>query len=151
MKLLRRCSVSLYICIFLLSLYLWGKLRRGIGTAREIEMDEEGNEKLFEYYIGTDEFTPPEVNTAGQPFKGPPCDAWTLGTCLYGFAVGNLPFYNPREKIRMFELIETKDLEVPKSVDAETKEVIEGLLDKSPETRMTLPALLQSAYLATDQ
>lgn len=118
------------------------------GTGRNIETDEDGNEILFEFYIGTDEFTPPEVNASGEAFKGPPCDAWTLGTCLYGFAVGNLPFYDPEHKENVYELIASKTLEVPKSVDEKTKEIIERLLDKNPESRMTLAELVQSEYLS---
>ena len=90
------------------------------------------------------------MNVSGNPFKGPPCDAWTLGTCLYGFVVGALPFYNPAEKQNVFEHIATKPLEIPKSVDAETKEVIEKLLDRNPESRMTMPQLLESDYLAKE-
>ncbi len=53
---------------------------------------------------------------------------------MYEMMCGRLPFYNRDHEI-LFELILMEEIKFPKTLSANAKSVLEGLLRKNPRTR----------------
>lgn len=107
------------------------------GVSREFE----GTDALLSGTAGTPAFMAPETMTDHeQTFSGKALDLWALGVTLYCFVFGKCPFYD--EYIVALHTKIKKDPvvfpEMPVTTD-DLKDLIQRMLDKNPETRITLP------------
>ena len=73
---------------------------------------------------------PPILNISGRAV-----DWWGVGVVLYEMVVGRLPFYN-RDHDILFELILMEEVRFPKTLSAEAKDLLGGLLIKDPLRRL---------------
>ena len=88
--------------------------------------------------MGSPAFLPPELCAAEIPrLNGPAIDIWTLGVTLYFFIFGRCPFVGENE-MQIFENIRLKDIEFPKEINNDLKDLILLLLQKEPEKRPTI-------------
>lgn len=95
---------------------------------------------------GTYQFLPPEA-LSGDAFCGFKADVWSIGVTLYALAFGFLPFYS-NDLVKLFEKIESDPLVFPASCqDADLKDLLGAILDKNPETRITLEGILDHRWL----
>lgn len=107
------------------------------GVSREFE----GTDALLSGTAGTPAFMAPEtMSDHEQTFSGKALDLWALGVTLYCFVFGKCPFYD--EYIVALHTKIKKDPvvfpEMPATSDG-LKDLIQRMLDKNPETRITLP------------
>ncbi|KAM4693654.1 PAS domain-containing serine/threonine-protein kinase [Discoglossus pictus] len=95
--------------------------------------------KLFCTFCGTTEYCAPEV-LLGNPYPGPELEMWSLGVTLYTLVFGENPF------CEVEEILEA-ELNPPFLVTQELQILISGLLQRDPETRMTLDELLRDPWV----
>ncbi|XP_061733338.1 calcium/calmodulin-dependent protein kinase kinase 1-like [Nerophis ophidion] len=103
----------------------------------------EGTDALLSSSAGTPAFMAPETMTdQEQGFSGKALDVWAMGVTLYCFVYGKCPFYD-EYIVSLHNKIKNKPVEFPEnpSVSVELKHLIEKMLDKNPETRITIPEI----------
>lgn len=61
-------------------------------------------------------------------------DWWGVGVVMYEMMIGRLPFYN-RDHDTLFELIVLQEVRFPSTISPEAKDLLKGLLRKSPRDR----------------
>jgi len=115
-------------------------------------------DKLYEL-CGTPVYLAPEIYVSGMfERSNPKCvgysypvDAWACGVIMFTLLIGRPPFYN-KHKLRMIKDIQSMhhcytglDWE---TVTDDAKDLINGLLDKNPNTRMTIEEALNHDVFA---
>jgi len=115
-------------------------------------------DKLYEL-CGTPVYLAPEIYVSGMfERSNPKCvgysypvDAWACGVIMFTLILGRPPFYN-KHKLRMIKDIQSMhhcytglDWE---TVTEDAKDLINGLLDKNPDTRMTIDQALNHDVFA---
>uniref|UniRef100_H3DFN7 calcium/calmodulin-dependent protein kinase n=1 Tax=Tetraodon nigroviridis TaxID=99883 RepID=H3DFN7_TETNG len=103
----------------------------------------EGADDLLSCTAGTPAFMAPEmINEEAQGFSGKALDVWAMGVTLYCFVFGRCPFYD-EYVLSLHNKIKNKDVEFPETpvITEDLKELIERMLDKNPETRITVPEI----------
>lgn len=88
---------------------------------------------------GTPAFRAPET-LSGQKiyFDGKSADIWSLGITLFTFVFGDVPFKSPTAPV-LYEQVKNDDITFPaKVVSEELKDLIVQMLNKDPETRITM-------------
>ncbi|KAG5463207.1 MAG: kinase-like domain-containing protein, partial [Olpidium bornovanus] len=99
--------------------------------------------KMFETFCGTLDYAwrkAPEV-LEGCKYKGKPQDIWAMGILLYTLVYKENPFYNVDEII-------SGSLRVPFVVSAANLNLIRSILNRDPEKRPTIVAILEHEWLA---
>lgn len=95
---------------------------------------------------GTYQFLPPEALSGGA-FCGFKADIWSIGVTMYALLFGYLPFYS-NDVVELFDKIEKDSVTFPSSCqDEEAKDLILSILEKDPEKRITLEAILQHPWM----
>ena len=69
-------------------------------------------------------------------------DWWGLGVVTYEMMCGRLPFYN-QDHEKLFELILMEDIKFPRTLSADAKSLLSGLLIKDPNKRCVSWGLVQ--------
>lgn len=62
-------------------------------------------------------------------------DWWGLGVVMYEMMCGRLPFYNSDHEV-LFELIMLEEVQFPRTLSPEAKDLLSGLLIKVPANRL---------------
>ncbi|OWM87838.1 CBL-interacting serine/threonine-protein kinase 4-like [Punica granatum] len=99
---------------------------------------------LLHTACGTPAFTAPEV-VARRGYSGPKADAWSCGVILYMLLCGSLPF-DDNNLVSMYKKIARRDYQFPNWVSKPARYVINQLLHPNPTSRMSLEALLETAW-----
>ncbi|RMC12572.1 hypothetical protein DUI87_10093 [Hirundo rustica rustica] len=96
-------------------------------------------------FCGTPEYLAPEapeVTATNYHFEvledndyGRAVDWWGLGVVMYEMMCGRLPFYN-QDHEKLFELILMEDIKFPRTLSADAKSLLSGLLIKDPNKRL---------------
>lgn len=120
-----------------------------------IMLDKEGVSKLCDFGIsvyvplgsstiatemkGTPAYCPPEIFQTREydPFKA---DIWAFGVTLYILAFHDLPF-KADDLFAMQNAIMQDEVEFPKGVDPDLKDLISKMLTKNPEDRITIEGI----------
>ncbi|CAN0041916.1 unnamed protein product, partial [Discosporangium mesarthrocarpum] len=87
---------------------------------------------------GTPYYTAPEVFGSGSSgYDGRGADVWSAGIVLYAMLAGKLPFEGADTGATL-DLIEGKEVTYPSHFSGSAKDLLRGLLQKTPETRTSL-------------
>lgn len=103
------------------------------------EMFEKPEQMVSKKVAGSPAFLPPELCVAKTgEVAGRPADIWSMGVSLYCLKYGRLPFRKD-SVLDMYEAIRVDEIELPSEESADFVHLMNGLLDKNPETRFTMP------------
>ncbi|XP_024544736.1 serine/threonine-protein kinase GRIK1 isoform X2 [Selaginella moellendorffii] len=112
-----------------------GRIKIGdFGISRTFE----GDDDLLRRSPGTPVFTAPEC-CKGMAYHGKAADVWALGVTLYCMVTGQYPFVGENFQ-DTYDKIVQQELSVPPGLDPDLQNLLEGLLCKDPDQRMTLDA-----------
>ncbi|XP_065100164.1 calcium/calmodulin-dependent protein kinase kinase 2 isoform X1 [Paramisgurnus dabryanus] len=103
----------------------------------------EGADALLTSTVGTPAFLAPEtLSETRKNFSGKALDVWAMGVTLYCFVFGVCPFMDERI-LSLHQKIKTQPVELPENADIsdDLKELLLKMLDKNPETRITVPQI----------
>ncbi|NXW10429.1 KKCC1 kinase, partial [Fregetta grallaria] len=109
----------------------------------------EGNDAQLSSTAGTPAFMAPEaISDTGKSFSGKALDVWAMGITLYCFVYGKCPFID-EYILGLHNRIKNKPVEFPEEaqISEELKELILHMLDKNPETRITVPEIKVHLWL----
>ncbi|NXU51278.1 KKCC1 kinase, partial [Turnix velox] len=109
----------------------------------------EGNDAQLSSTAGTPAFMAPEaISDTGKSFSGKALDVWAMGITLYCFVYGKCPFID-EYILGLHNRIRNKPVEFPEEaqISEELKELILQMLDKNPETRITVPEIKVHPWL----
>ncbi|XP_062999989.1 calcium/calmodulin-dependent protein kinase kinase 2 isoform X2 [Elgaria multicarinata webbii] len=102
-----------------------------------------GTDALLTNTVGTPAFMAPEtLSETRKIFSGKALDVWAMGITLYCFVFGQCPFMDERI-LSLHSKIKSQMLEFPDQPDIsdELKALIVQMLDKNPESRITVPEI----------
>ncbi|XP_041058683.1 calcium/calmodulin-dependent protein kinase kinase 2-like isoform X1 [Carcharodon carcharias] len=100
----------------------------------------EGTDALLTSSVGTPAFMAPEtISETRKNFHGKALDVWAMGVTLYCFVLGHCPFMDD-QILSLHNKIKNQPVEFPEQPDLseELKDLIFKMLDKNPETRITV-------------
>ncbi|XP_077468317.1 calcium/calmodulin-dependent protein kinase kinase 1b [Stigmatopora argus] len=103
----------------------------------------EGADALLSGTAGTPAFMAPETMEEHQrEFTGKALDVWAMGVTLYCFVYGKCPFYDDYI-VALHNKIKNKPVEFLQTpeISEELKQLIENMLDKNPQSRITVPQM----------
>ncbi|XP_076131458.1 calcium/calmodulin-dependent protein kinase kinase 1 isoform X1 [Alosa pseudoharengus] len=103
----------------------------------------EGNDALLSSTAGTPAFMAPEtLSDVRKSFSGKALDVWAMGVTLYCFVFGKCPFID-EYILALHNKIRSKPVEFPETptISEELKDLILKMLDKNPDTRITIPEI----------
>uniref|UniRef100_A0A8B9HUD3 non-specific serine/threonine protein kinase n=2 Tax=Astyanax mexicanus TaxID=7994 RepID=A0A8B9HUD3_ASTMX len=118
------------------------------GELENLMLDKDGHIKITDFglckegitdaatmktFCGTPEYLAPEVLEDND--YGRAVDWWGLGVVMYEMMCGRLPFYN-QDHEKLFELILMEDIKFPRTLSADAKSLLSGLLIKDPNKRL---------------
>lgn len=90
--------------------------------------------KYLNTRCGSPAFVAPEVITSESPYDGQLADMWSAGVLLYTMNVGRIPWDVKNEAQLIFQ-IQTARFHIPDHLSAETKGLINELMQPVPEAR----------------
>lgn len=94
---------------------------------------------------GTYQFLPPE-SLSGDAYCAFKADIWAIGVTMYALLFGALPYYST-DVSELFEKIENDPLEFPATcTDPDAKDLLQAILEKNPDKRITLEGILQHRW-----
>nr|XP_055055403.1 calcium/calmodulin-dependent protein kinase kinase 1 isoform X2 [Misgurnus anguillicaudatus] len=103
----------------------------------------EGSDALLSSTAGTPAFMAPEtLSDNRKSFSGKALDVWAMGVTLYCFLYGKCPFID-EYILALHNKIKSKSVEFPEmpAVSEGLKNLIVRMLDKNPDTRITIPEI----------
>jgi len=109
------------------------------GTAKDLENPQikgSGNasrNKVFENYVGTPQFMPPEV--IENKFTDFRSDTWSLGCTIYQILAGVPPFHAASEYLVFCKIVEL-DLKFPPGIHPKAHDLITRMVVKDPDLRL---------------
>lgn len=99
---------------------------------------------LLHTACGTPAYVAPEV-LSRKGYSGAKADVWSCGVILFVLVANYLPFHD-RNLIQMYRKIARAEYRCPRYFSAELKELLCGILDSDPNTRMSISRLKRSAW-----
>ncbi|KAG8094468.1 hypothetical protein GUJ93_ZPchr0012g21894 [Zizania palustris] len=99
---------------------------------------------LLHTACGTPAYVAPEV-ISRKGYSGSKADVWSCGVILFVLVASYLPFHD-RNLIEMYRKIAKAEYRCPRYFSAELKELLYGILDPDPSTRMSISRIKRSAW-----
>lgn len=103
----------------------------------------EGTDAFLTNTVGTPAFMAPEtLSETRKIFSGKALDVWAIGITLHCFVFGQCPFMDERI-LSLHSKIKIQPLEFPDQPDIgdDLKDLIKRMLDKNPESRISVPEI----------
>ncbi|KAF7547390.1 hypothetical protein G7Z17_g7782 [Cylindrodendrum hubeiense] len=86
---------------------------------------------------GSPAFLPPELCGKHGDVSGTAADIWSMGVSLFCLKYGRIPF-NRDGMLDMYDAIKSDEPQIPEDENPDFVDLIHKLLDKNPETRITM-------------
>ncbi|KAL5225854.1 hypothetical protein ABZP36_012493 [Zizania latifolia] len=99
---------------------------------------------LLHTACGTPAYVAPEV-LSRKGYSGSKADVWSCGVILFVLVASYLPFHD-RNLIEMYRKIAKAEYRCPRYFSAELKELLYGILDPDPSTRMSISRIKRSTW-----
>ncbi|GAB2301215.1 CBL-interacting serine/threonine-protein kinase 12 [Dionaea muscipula] len=99
---------------------------------------------LFHTFCGTPAYVAPEV-LARKGYDASKVDIWSCGVILFVLMAGYLPF-NDQNIMAMYRKIYKGEFRCPRWFSPELARLLQRLLDTNPETRMTIPEIMENRW-----
>jgi serine/threonine protein kinase len=117
-------------------------LARNAKTARQV----------FSTQCGTPSYVAPEI-LLGKPYT-PAVDVWSIGVILYTLLIGSFPFANDDQQT-LFRIICSGQMDTSQpewgQVSDEVKDLLKGLLDVNPASRLTAADALNHTWFTANK
>nr|DAD19709.1 TPA_asm: hypothetical protein HUJ06_021172 [Nelumbo nucifera] len=107
-------------------------------------LPEQLKDGLLHTACGTPAYTAPEV-LGRKAYDGAKADAWSCGVILFVFLAGFMPFDDANLAV-MYRKIHHREYQFPSWFSKPIRWIISRLLDPNPETRLSIPALMEVAW-----
>lgn len=102
-----------------------------------------GEKEFAKSFCGSPAYLPPEMLHSKGVSK--PADIYQIGAVLYEFLVGFPPYYTENIK-ELYNSIRSAKLQVPKYISREGKDLLNQLLNKRPDKRITIDKVKQHEF-----
>ena len=102
-----------------------------------------GEKDFAKSFCGSPAYLPPEMLYSKGVSKA--ADIYQIGAVLYEFLVGFPPYYTENIK-ELYNSIRSARLQVPKYISKEAKDVLNQLLNKKPDKRITIEKVKQHEF-----
>ncbi|KAH6759503.1 CBL-interacting protein kinase 12 [Perilla frutescens var. frutescens] len=99
---------------------------------------------LFHTFCGTPAYVAPEV-LARKGYEAAKVDIWSCGVILFVLMAGYLPFHD-QNVMSMYKKIHKGDFRCPRWFSPELIRLLTRLLDINPETRITIPEVMNTKW-----
>ncbi|TPX57462.1 hypothetical protein PhCBS80983_g03804 [Powellomyces hirtus] len=102
-------------------------------------------------FAGTHQFLSPEVAEGVAQCSGEPVDVWACGVTLYNMLTGRYPFEFDEDGnlLVLYEKIMAGTFEMPAHFDEDLQQLLRGMLEKDPASRLTTSQILQHPWTRT--
>jgi [calcium/calmodulin-dependent protein kinase] kinase len=95
---------------------------------------------------GSPAFLPPELCGKHSEVSGTAADIWSMGVSLYCLRYGRIPF-NRDSMMEIYEAIKKDDPFIPADEDPDFVDLMNRILEKDPEKRITMPELREHTWV----
>ncbi|KAH8737721.1 kinase-like domain-containing protein [Ilyonectria robusta] len=95
---------------------------------------------------GSPAFLPPELCGKHGDVSGTAADIWSMGVSLFCLKYGRIPF-NRDGMLDMYDAIKSDEPQIPEDENPDFVDLIRKLLDKNPETRITMKEIRNHAWV----
>ncbi|KAK7390233.1 hypothetical protein VNO78_25532 [Psophocarpus tetragonolobus] len=112
----------------------------GLGALRS----QVGHDGMLHTVCGTPAYVAPEI-LSRKGYDGASADVWSCGVVLFALNAGYLPF-NDYNVTVLYRKIYRAQFRFPRWMSIELKNLITRLLDRNPETRITLDEVTRDAW-----
>ncbi|CAI9260793.1 unnamed protein product [Lactuca saligna] len=99
---------------------------------------------LFHTFCGTPAYVAPEV-LGRKGYEAAKVDIWSCGIILFVLMAGYLPFHDQNIMV-MYKKIYKGDFRCPRWFSPELTRLLRRLLDINPETRITIPEIMENKW-----
>ncbi|KAL3616234.1 hypothetical protein CASFOL_039624 [Castilleja foliolosa] len=113
----------------------------GLGAFRE---DQDRADGLLRTFCGSPAYVAPEI-LAKRGYDGAKVDVWSCGVALFVIIARYLPF-NDTNMMSMYKKICKGEFRCPKWMSRDLKQLLTRLLDKNPETRITIDEIKRDPW-----
>ncbi|KAI8825103.1 kinase-like domain-containing protein [Fimicolochytrium jonesii] len=102
-------------------------------------------------FAGTHQFLSPEVAEGVAQARGEAVDVWACGVTLFNMLTGRYPFEFDEDGnlLTLYEKIVEGNFEMPAEFQPDLKNLLSGMLDKNPKTRLTTDQILAHPWART--
>jgi serine/threonine protein kinase len=106
--------------------------------------DQNHTDGLLHTFCGTPSYVAPEV-LARRGYDGAKADIWSCGIILFVLMAGYLPFHD-QNLMAMYRKIYRGEFRCPRWFSKDLNSLFNRLLETNPETRITVPEIMQSRW-----
>ena len=118
----------------------------GFSSMRGVDV----NSDLLHTQCGTPDYCAPEIiECTSKGYSGAKVDAWSCGIILYALLAGRLPFVE-QDTEKLYDLILACQVDFPKFISPQARDLLERLLVRNPTNRFDLQAVKQHPWFLVD-